>query len=311
MLRRSFLKSALALPLAGPMVGVLSSGLILDMHAQAAVPAKLSDKDFDFVFFTDSHLGPKFGAPAGCARCFAQINAATPEFCITGGDHLSDICEQSLDEAQMLFKLYRQTERELARKVYHTVGNHDVMGINQRSPIEPNDPEYGKKLYQDNFGKLYYSFDHKGWHFIVLDSIGIEYYKIFKGLFDEAQLAWLKADIAAVGHTTPVVVVTHVPIASCLGSLVRDAHSLVAPIAGNSWQVHSLLAECNLKLVLQGHLHVWEQMEYQRVQYVTGGSVSASWWKGPMEDGSKEGYTLCQIRDGKVHTSYVTYPREI
>ncbi len=312
MLRRSFLKSTLALPVVRPLMGisVLSSASLLQAGAAepATSSAKSSAEDFDFVFFTDSHLGPTLSAPRGCTRCFAQINEAKPDFCIAGGDHVFDICEQSLTEAHMLFKLYRQTERELASKVYHTVGNHDVIGINQRSPVEPGDAEYGKKLYQDNFGKLYYSFDHKGWHFIVLDSIGIEYYKIFKGQFDEPQLAWLKADLAAVAHTTPVVVVTHVPIASCLGSLGRDRKSLEAPNAGNSWAVHSLLAGCNLKLVLQGHLHLRERMEYQGVQYVTGGAVSGSWWKGPMEDGSPEGYTLCQIRNGQVHTSYVTYP---
>ena len=282
-------------------------GTALGLEALSA-PAKSSPGDFDFAFFTDVHLGPKLNAVMGCTRCFDQINHSRPEFSIAGGDHLFDICEQSLDEAHMLFKLYRQTERELAGKVYHTVGNHDVVGLNQRSPVEPGAPEYGKKLYEDNFGPLYYSFDHKGWHFIVLDSIGIEYYKIFKGQFDEKQLAWLKADLAAVGPTEPVVVVTHVPIASCLGSLGRDQKSLVAPNAGNSWAVHSLLAGCNLKLVLQGHLHLWERMEYQGAQYVTGGAVSASWWKGPMEDGSSEGYTLCQIRNGQVHASYVTYP---
>jgi Icc protein len=308
MFRRTFLKSALALPMARPLMGLSALGGALSVPAEATVPAKASTGDFDFVFFTDVHLGPKFDAPAACARCFDQINRSKPDFCISGGDHLFDICEQSLSEAHALFSLYRQTERELAGKIYHTVGNHDVTGINQRSPVEPGDPEYGKKLYQDHFGKLYYSFDYQGWHFVVLDSIGIEYYKIFRGEFDQQQLAWLKSDLATIKPGTPLVVVTHVPIASCLGSLGRDAKSLDAPNAANSWQVHALLAGHNLKLILQGHLHVWERMEYQDAQYVTGGSVSASWWKGTMEDGSHEGYTLCQVRNGQVHTSYVTYP---
>jgi hypothetical protein len=273
---------------------------------QDLLPKANPAHDFDFVFFTDTHLQPELGAAAGCAKCFNQINEANPEFCIAGGDQVFDVCEQDLGRAHLLFKMYRQTERELASKVHHTVGNHDVIGLNQKSPIEPGDREYGKKLYEDNFGSLYYSFDYKGWHFIVLDSIGIEYYKIFSPHFDGAQLGWLQADLAALSPTTPVVVVTHVPIASVLGSLSDDRGP--GPIVANSYAVHSLLARCNLKLVLQGHLHLWENSHYHGTDYVIGGAVSGAWWKGRMEDGSLEGYTLCQVRGDRISTSYVTYP---
>jgi hypothetical protein len=273
---------------------------------QNLLPKTNPGRDFDFVFFTDTHLQPELGAGAGCAKCFNQINEAKSEFCIAGGDQVFDVCEQDLGRAHLLFKMYRQTERELASTVHHTVGNHDVIGLNQKSPIEPGDREYGKKLYEDNFGSLYYSFDYKGWHFIVLDSIGIEYYKIFSPHFDGAQLGWLQADLAALSATTPVIVATHVPIASVLGSLSEDSGR--GPTVANSYAVHSLLARCNLKLVLQGHLHVWEKSQYHGTEYVIGGAVSGAWWKGQMEDGSLEGYTLCQVRGDHVYTSYVVYP---
>jgi 3',5'-cyclic-AMP phosphodiesterase len=181
-----------------------------------------------------------------------------------------------------------------------------VIGINQKSPVEPGDLEYGKKLYEDNFGKLYYSFDYKGWHFVVLDSIGIEYYKIFSPHFDGEQIRWLENDLAAVGTKQPVIVVTHVPIASILGSLSSGGNH--GPIVGNAYSIHSILAHHNVKLVLQGHLHVWEKSQYHDVEYLIGGAVSGFWWKGKMEDGSSEGYTLCQVRGDQVVTSYVTYP---
>src|ERR1035437_941612 len=98
MFRRTFLKSALALPMVRPLMGLSALGGALSVPAEATVPAKASTGDFDFVFFTDVHLGPKFDAPAACARCFDQINRSKPDFCISGGDHLFDICEQSLSE---------------------------------------------------------------------------------------------------------------------------------------------------------------------------------------------------------------------
>jgi Icc protein len=272
------------------------------------VAPKSQPNDFDFVFFTDCHLEPELSGAAGCARCFIQINEAKPEFCIAGGDQVFDVCEQDLTRAHMLFKLYQKTEKDhLHSKIYYTVGNHDVIGINQKSPVEPLDLEYGKKLFQDYFGKLYYSFDYKGWHFIVLDSIGIEYYKIFKARFDEAQLDWLRQDIASVGPTKPVVVVTHVPIATVLGTISHNQTRGPGPIAENSFAVHDLLASCNLKLILQGHLHVWQKSEYQGVQYLISGAVSGAWWEGPM-NGTPEGYTLCQVRGDQIYLSYRTYP---
>jgi len=306
MFRRSFLKSALLLPAASALLGTPVPSLAQALPTSSA-PQQSGPGDFDFVFFTDCHLEPELSGVAGCVKCFAQINSAKPEFCISGGDQVFDVCEQSLTRAHMLFKLYQQTEKELSGKVYHTVGNHDVIGINQKSPVEPRDLEYGKKLYEDYFGKRYYSFDYKGWHFIVLDSIGIEYYKIFRAHFDEEQLAWLKADLASAGTTTPIVVVTHVPIATVLGTLSHHPGNRPGPIADNSFAVHSLLAGHNLKLILQGHLHVWQKSEYQGVQYLISGAVSGAWWEGPM-DGTPEGYTLCQVRNGQIYTSYATYP---
>ena len=302
-LRRSFLRSALT---AAAFTSAGVPALPTPLGEQTLRPKQNPAQDFDFVFFTDTHLEPELGAVAGCAKCFNQINEARPEFCISGGDQVFDVCEQDLARARMLFKLYRQTEAELASKVYHTVGNHDVIGLNQRSPIEPGDPMYGKKLYEDNFGKRYYSFDYKGWHFVVLDSIGIEYYKIFNAHFDGEQLAWLAADLAAVGPVTPVVVVTHVPIASMLASFTSEDNR--GPIVGNAYAVHEALAKANVKLVLQGHLHLWEKMQHRGTEYLTGGAVCGEWWKGKMEDGTAEGYTLCQVRKGEIFTSYVTYP---
>src|ERR1700722_1894827 len=122
MLRRAFLRGALT---AAALSGERLPALPAAFREQMLLPKQNPAQDFDFVFFTDTHLEPELSAAAGCAKCFNQINEAAPEFCISGGDQVFDVCEQDLARAQMLFKLYRQTEAELASKVYHTVGNHD------------------------------------------------------------------------------------------------------------------------------------------------------------------------------------------
>jgi len=46
----------------------------------------------------------------------------------------------------------------------------------------------------------YYSFDRAGWHFVVLDSVGPSA-DVYMGKLDEAQMEWLKADLARVPAT--------------------------------------------------------------------------------------------------------------
>ena len=69
--------------------------------------------------------------------------------------------------------LYAKTEQDLGLKVHHTIGNHDVFGIYPASGTCPRDPLYGKKLLRIASAPRGTRFDHKGHHFIVLDSIGI------------------------------------------------------------------------------------------------------------------------------------------
>jgi Icc protein len=106
MLRRTFLQNGLALALAP---AAKSPAMSFAYSGQTLLPKTNPARDFDFVYFTDTHLEPELGAAAGCAKCFNQINEAKPEFCIAGGDQVFDVCEQDLTRARMLFKLYRQT----------------------------------------------------------------------------------------------------------------------------------------------------------------------------------------------------------
>ena len=61
--------------------------------------------------------------------------------------------------------------------------------------------------YQEFFGPLNYSFDHKGVHFITLDNVSDP-----KPLLGDAQIAWLKADLAQQDRNARIVVLTHRPL---------------------------------------------------------------------------------------------------
>lgn len=163
--RRKFLKTLAATGAAAAFPG--TSWLNL---AAATDPNRAGS--FDFVFFTDTHIQPELDAAHGCTMAFAKIAAAKPDFAICGGDLVYDVMSEGRHRANMLFDLYQRTEDRLKMPLHHTIGNHDVFGILTKSGVAPTDPGYGKKMYEDRIGaRTYYSFDHKGYHFIVLDSI--------------------------------------------------------------------------------------------------------------------------------------------
>ena len=63
------------------------------------------------------------------------------------------------------------------------------------------------EAYQEFFGKLHYTFDHKGVHFIVLDNVSDPGASI-----GEAQLAWLQQDLKQMRRDALIVVLTHRPL---------------------------------------------------------------------------------------------------
>jgi hypothetical protein len=71
-----------------------------------------------------------------------------------------------------------------------------------------------------------------------------------------------------------------------------------------------LFENYNLKLVLQGHQHLYEEIKVKDVQFITGGAVSASWWGGPYY-GTEEGFLLLKFSDDDFSWQYVDYGWEV
>ena len=194
-------------------------------------------------------------------------------------------------------------------KLHHTIGNHDCFGVYPASAVEPTDPLYGKKLFEDRFGKPYYSFDHKGVHFIVLDSIGITDDRAYEGRVDAVQLAWLATNLKALPPMTPIIVAIHIPLVTAFASYVpvpstEPKHHSLTVI--NAYEVINLFDGHNVLGVLQGHTHINERVVWKGVPYITSGAVCGNWWRGTRM-GTPEGFTVVRVENGKLSTRYETY----
>jgi len=275
----------------------------------AATPAPRSKRPepFTFLFVTDAHLQPELNGVAGTDLAFKKARAIKADFAINGGDHVFDALAVTKQRALSLFDLYGKTEQDLGLKVHHTIGNHDILGINLASGIPATDPLYGKKLFADRFGPTYYSFNHKGHHFIVLDTVAVTDDHLYEGRVDPAQLQWLAADLAALAPGTPIIVTAHIPIVTAYLSYLPKPpkpypHHSISVI--NADEVLALFAGQNILGVLQGHTHVNETILWKGVPYITSGAVCGNWWQGT-HLGTPEGFTVVSVANNKLTTRFI------
>ena len=272
------------------------------------------------VFFTDTHTQPELKADEGTALAMRKIRSLKPDLCIQGGDHCFDLAAVPRDRSVMLLDLYRRTEHALdGIPIEHVIGNHDVVGRTVASGVTPSDPLYGKKAFEQQFdAKTYRSFDRKGYHFVVLDSIQITPEREFDAFVDPEQIAWLKKDLAGLPTGTPIVVACHVPIVSAApqyappGDKASKAAALQALtnlhqfLLGNAREVTDCFEGHRVIAVLQGHTHINETVFWRNTPYVTSGAVSGNWWRGSRW-GTPEGFTLLELSHGVARWRYETY----
>jgi 3',5'-cyclic AMP phosphodiesterase CpdA len=294
------------------------SKLILIVLIFFVIPAgcrkKSEQGSFTFVFMTDIHLTPERNGVQGFKKAIQTINDLKPDFVITGGDLIMDALGQRYSRADSLYNLYKETVSDLKMKVYNTMGNHEIFGIYNRDGIDSLNPEYGEKMFEKRLGKSYYSFNYKGWKFIILNSVeDTKKYK-YIGKIDKPQIEWIKEELQKTDTLTPIVISTHIPFLSAytqkyLGTTVAADSSMII-VNGN--EVLNLFKQHNLKFVLQGHLHMVEDIYIDNIHFITGGAVCGAFspWTGS-NHGDEEGFMLISVKDKEYAWKYIDYSWEV
>jgi 3',5'-cyclic AMP phosphodiesterase CpdA len=255
--------------------------------AASALPVSLvelafpqTSQSFTFAHISDAHIqhikGTEFvrNWDRGLIRAVAEANMLTPkpDFVIFGGDLAQLGTKEELDHgAEMLSRLKYKT--------YHVMGEHDYyldLG------------EYWSKL----FGPHYHSFDHKGVHFVVLNSIlttdewthkrwptaqqrmlemaGLDNPNGSPFMVGASQRDWLQKDLEKVDKATPVVLFSHSPIQKIYKGW-------------NFWtddaeQIQTMLKPFQKVTVVYGHVH---QIQYNQIGNISFHAVMATAWPWP------------------------------
>ena len=187
--RRDFLKLA-----------ALGGGAVFASSLPGCASMPGGDPDFYFVQLSDSHWGFSGDAVNPEAKntlkkAVAAVNSlpAQPDFIVFTGDltHTTDDAQ----ERRRRMGEFRDIVGGLKVKTLRFMpGEHDAALDNGAA-------------FKEFFGDTHYAFDHKGVHFIALDNVSDPGAKV-----GEAQLAWLKQDLAKLDHAQPIVVFTHRPL---------------------------------------------------------------------------------------------------
>jgi 3',5'-cyclic AMP phosphodiesterase CpdA len=282
----------------------------------AAAPVPTGKKRvLRFAHLTDVHMEPELNAPKGLAACLHHIQSQQekPAFIMNTGDCIFDALKQPRDRVETQWKLWHDVfKSENSLPLEYCIGNHDCWGAGQT-----NDPLYGKKYALDmmRLEKPYRSFDKAGWHFIVLDSIQTKADGTWYTCnLDDEQFAWLEQDLKA-NTTKPVIVFSHVPIVSAATVVVdnkyKDPQGYVlgqASMHTDAARIVSLFDQHpQVKLCMSGHIHLYEQVLYNGVTYISNGAVSGNWWKG-IRYRTDNGYAMVNLyEDGTFDNEYVPY----
>lgn len=273
----------------------------------APAPSPPADEpSLEFVFYTDVHARAEFETPRALALAARRINEERPQLVIAGGDVITDGFQSTAEAVAHRWDVYLAMVDAIDAPVRHVIGNHDLVAADpdDGSPAAV-DP---RRIWREKVGaeRSYFSFDHGGYHFVFLDAIEVGGPLRYRGHVSDAQLAWLEDDLERVPRGTPIVAATHIPLLTSFYA-ATEGSTVAAPInrvVVNNREVLEKFEGHELVLVLQGHLHAKEALVWRGITFVTGGALSAKWWRGPWH-GTEEGFTVISLRGRRVEWRYV------
>lgn len=287
---------------------ILLTGLVVIGACAPQTADKKPGNEFSFVFMTDIHVQPEKNAIAGFQAAIDKVNELNPDFVITGGDLVMDVLGTSYGRADTLFNIYREMQAKFLMPVYNTVGNHEIYGWYERSGADTNHPEYGKAMFEKRIGPRYQRIDRNGWIFFILDSVEKDGKGRYQGEVDTEQMVWLEEQLSHIDPSTPVAIITHIPLLTVAAQVYESPTTPNAPgiVVVNAKEVLGLFENHDLRLVLQGHLHYYEDIRLFGTNYITAGAVCGAWWEGPYYH-TEEGFLLVQVVDDECTWEYMDY----
>ncbi len=261
------------------------------------------------VFYTDVHADAKHETSTALTMAAEAINAQKADLVLCGGDLIAGGFESTSDKVAPRWDAYMTMARAIEAEHHAVVGNHDLVGARPKdgSGAAP-DPRLDFKQHL-GLSHTYGTFDALGYRFILLDSLRIsDDAHMYDGWVSAEQMDWVREVLSRTPKDAPLVVLLHMPLLTAFFAATRGATFEAQPnrVVINNAEVLALFADHNLILVLQGHLHVTEALQWRGTTFLTGGAVCGRWWQGAYFD-TVEGFNAITLREDRIDWEYVDY----
>ena len=221
------------------------------------VPDAADVGSFSFVQISDSHIGfdkpPNPNPTATLQSTIDKINASQSTQRADLLVHTGDVTH--ISKAEQFDTAKEVIGGAKVDSVFYLPGEHDTSMD-------------GGALFREHFGKGtvgggWYSFDHKGVHFICLNNVLM---LDAMGSLGPQQLAWLKQDTSGLSASTPIVVLAHVPLWMIYPQWGWGTYDGAEALA--------LLKRFGSVTVLNGHIHQIVQKVEGNVSFHTARSTA-------------------------------------
>jgi 3',5'-cyclic AMP phosphodiesterase CpdA len=235
--------------------GVPTSKLFAATGKAEGGQAMHAGSGFSFAQISDSHIGFNKAAnqdvTATLKLALDKINGlpSPPELLLHTGDITHSSKPAEFDTAQQLIKGVK------AGEIFYVPGEHDI--------ATDDGAMYHERFGKGSQGRGWYSFTHKGVHFIGLNNCQ---QVDAMGKMGDDQLAWLKADLASLSASTPIVIFAHIPL-----WMVYPEWGWGTPDAAEAL---TYLKRFGSVTVLNGHIHQVAQKVEGNVAFHTATSTA-------------------------------------
>lgn len=254
--------------------------LIMLTAAPIGADEATSPGEFTFAVVGDSQP-PRPDAPQTevFKKLVKRMDALNPAFVVHTGDAIYGAW--SLDGVRAQVTDYREAIAPLRAKVYRAIGNHEIQG-----------QKANQAFFEKEVGGLYYSFDHEGSHFIVLNACIIGEERRITG----KQLKWLKEDLRKARSARHKFVFMHMPLYPVDGHIgaCLDAHP------GERDALHRLFMLNRIDTVFSGHEHLFNEQTRNGVRYVITGGGGGQVFPSVKGQGDFHHFVIVSVRGDQV-----------
>jgi Icc protein len=238
------------------LAGGIPTSKLLAQAAKTGAAGMGKVEDFSFVQISDSHIGFNKGANPDVTGTLAKaISRAaivpagmkSPDFMIHTGDITQNSKASEFDTAAQVIKSFKN-------ETFYVPGEHDFIDDGE---------QYKQRFGKGTVGGGWYSYNHKGVHFVGLNNcVQVD----AMGNLGAEQLTWLKSDLTALSSSTPIVVFAHIPL-----WMVYEKWGWGT---ADGAQALALLKRFGSVTVLNGHIHQVVQKVEGNVAFHTAMSTA-------------------------------------